>query len=107
VDQVHNEVWQCVQAGDPTPFKAFRYNEYLTTTARFGDLPGASIQEVLTRRITINQEVRQTAASLAKDGALVFGVSDKPDEASLPNPKQANMGMKALHRLETLAVGVA
>ena len=34
---IHDDVWQHVQAGDPTPFKAFRYNEYLTTVARFGD----------------------------------------------------------------------
>lgn len=107
LDQVHDDVWRCVQAGDPTPFKAFRYNEYLTTTARFGDLPGAVIQKVLTGRITINQEVREAAAALAQRGALIFGVSDKPDEASLPNPEQANAGMKPLHRLETVAVGVA
>ena len=92
--EVHDDVWRCVQAGDPTPFKAFRYNEYLTTTARFGDLPGATIQQVLARRITINQEVREAAAALAQRGALIFGVSDKPDEASLPNPEQANAGMK-------------
>jgi hypothetical protein len=102
---VHDDVWQCVQAGDPTPFKAFRYNEYLTTIARFGDLPGAAVEQILNQRITINQEVRETALALRQRGLLIFGVSDKPDEASLPTQAQAQQGMKPLHRLETLAVG--
>jgi hypothetical protein len=104
---VHEDVWRRVQAGDPTPFKAFRYNEYLTTVARFGDLPGATAQGVLTERIVITQEVRETAAVLRERGVLIFGVSDKPDEASLPDEAQAQAGMKALHHLETLAVGAA
>jgi hypothetical protein len=102
---VHDDIVSCIQAGDPTPFKAFRYNEYLTTTARFGDLPGATIEEVLTQRITITQEVREAALALRQRGVLIFGVSDKPDEASLPTRAQAEQGMKPLHRLETLAVG--
>jgi hypothetical protein len=102
---VHADVWQSVQAGDPTPFKAFRYNEYLTTIARFGDLPGAAVEQILNQRITINQEVRHTALALRQRRVLIFGVSDKPDEASLPTQAQAEQGMKPLHRLETLAVG--
>ncbi len=102
---IHDDVWHRVQAGDPTPFKAFRYNEYLTTVARFGDLPGASVDELLTRRIVITQEVRRAVAELHARGALIFGVSDKPDEASLPNEQQARAGMQPIHRLETPAVG--
>jgi len=102
---IHDEVGRCVQAGDPTPFKAFRYNEYLTTVARFGDLPGESVEEVLERRIVITEEVRGVARELRQRGALLFGVSDKPDEASVPNETQARAGMKPLHHLETLAVG--
>ncbi len=102
---VHDEVWACVQRQDPTPFKAFRYQEYQTTAARFGDLPGGSVGEVLGQRIVITQEVREAAAALRARGALLFGVSDKPDEASLPNPAQVAQGYKPLHRLQTLAVG--
>jgi len=102
---IHADVWRRVQAGDPTPFKAFRYNEYLTTVSRFGDLAGAAVEEVLAQRIVITQEVRETAALLRDRGALIFGVSDKPDEASLPNEAQAQVGMAPLHHLETLAVG--
>ena len=101
---VHDDVWRRVQAGDPTPFKAFRYNEYLTTVARFGDLPGATVEEILAQRIVITQEVRETAARLRERGALIFGVSDKPDEASLPSEEQASAGLRPLHRLVTPAV---
>ncbi len=102
---IHDEVWHRFQQGDPTPFKTFRYNEYLTTVACFGDLPGASMEQVLAQRIVITEEVRQAAAALCERGAMTFGVSDKPDEASLPNDAQAQAGMRALHRLMTLAVG--
>jgi hypothetical protein len=101
---IHDEVWACVEAGDPTPFKTFRHNEYLTTVARFGDLPGASAEEVLAQRIVITEEVRAAALALRERGCLIFGVSDKPDEASLPSEEQAIEGFKPLHRLETLAV---
>ena len=104
---IHDDVWERVEAGDPTPFKAFRYNEYLTTAARFGDLPGASLEEVLSQRIVITQEVRDLARVLKGRGCLLFGVSDKPDEASAPSAEQAKRGMKPLHRLETLVVGEA
>jgi hypothetical protein len=104
---IHDDVWERVQAGDATPFKAFRYNEYLTTVARFGDLSGASAEEVLSQRIVITEEVRDVAARLRERGCLLFAVSDKPDEASVPSPEQAREGKKPLHRLETLAVGEA
>jgi len=104
---VHDDVWRNVQSGDPTPFKAFRYNEYLSTARRFGDFPGATAEQVLSERIVITEEVRRAAAALRQCGAVLLGVSDKPDEASLPNPAQAAAGMKPLHRLETLAVGQA
>jgi hypothetical protein len=104
---IHDEVWRRFQQGDPTPFKTFRYNEYLTTVACFGDLPGASMEQVLAQRIVITEEVRQAAATLRERGALTFGVSDKPDEASLPSETQAQAGMRALHHLMTLVVGEA
>jgi len=102
---IHDEVWACVQAGDPTPFKAFRYNEYLTTVARFGGTDGTPVEHLLRDQIVLTQEVRQAAAALRARGALLFGISDKPDEASLPNARQAEEGMLALHHLPTVAVG--
>jgi hypothetical protein len=102
---IHDDVWTCVQAGDPTPFKAFRYNEYLTTVARFGDTSPSSTAQALAQRIVVTQEVRKAALALRDRGALIFGLSDKPDEASLPNEAQAQAGMKPLHHLETLSIG--
>ena len=102
---IHQEIWGRVQEGDPTPFKEFRYNEYLATVACFGDLPATTIDEVLAQRITVTQEVREAALALREVGALCFGVSDKPGEASLPRPNQIAEGCQPLHRIETLAVG--
>ena len=102
---IHDNVWRNVRAGDPTPFKPFRYNEYLTTVAHFGDLPEAPIEEALSRRILITQEVQAAATTLRARGALIFGVSDKPDEASLPNEEQAASGMQPLHHTATLVAG--
>jgi len=104
---IHDEVWSCVRAGDPTPFKAFRYNEYLTTVARFGGSPAVPLDDLLHNQIVLTQEVRQAAAVLRARGALLFGISDKPDEASLPSAAQAQAGMLPLHHLPTIAVGEA
>jgi hypothetical protein len=40
-------------------------------------------------------------------GCLVLGLSDKPDEASLPAPALAAQGYLPLHRTPTHAVGQA
>jgi hypothetical protein len=104
---IHDQVWRLVQEGDPTPFKAFRYNEYLATASRFGVSPGEALETALTSRVLITEEVRQAAVDLRQRGALVFGLSDKPDEASLPSPEQAHSGMQPLHHLDTLCVGEA
>jgi hypothetical protein len=105
--EIHDQVWRLVQQGDPTPFKAFRYNEYLATAARFGVPPGEELETALTQRIMITEEVRQIAGDMRRRGVLVFGLSDKPDEASFPTSEQARRGMQPLHRLETLCVGEA
>jgi hypothetical protein len=102
---IHDQVWAYVQANDPTPFKAFRYNEYFCTAGRFGGAQDEPISQLLTERIVITAEVQEFAAELRQRGALVFGLSDKPDEASFPTAEQVRQGMKPLHQLETLVVG--
>jgi hypothetical protein len=102
---IHDQVWRLVQEGDPTPFKAFRYNEYLATAARFGISEIEPVEAALSSRILVTEEVRQAAGDLGARGALVFGLSDKPDEASLPSPEQEQRGMQPLHRLKTLCAG--
>jgi len=103
---IHAGIYASVQQGDPTPFKEFRYNEYLTTTARMGHLDdGASVADLLTGEILVTQEVRQIALAWKERGALLFGLSDKPDEASVPGAELAAQGRLPIHRVETHAVG--
>jgi hypothetical protein len=104
--QAHQEVFACVQAGDPTPFKAFRFREYQITVSVMGFLgAGASVEALLEQEITLTQEVRQMALEWKRRGALVFGLSDKPDEAAIPSAEMAAQGYQPLHRALTHAVG--
>jgi len=104
--ELHAGIYACVRQGDPTPFKEFRYNEYLTTTARMGHLDDkASVPDLLASEIVITQEVREMASVWREQGALLFGLSDKPDEASVPGEELAAQGHLPIHRVETHAVG--
>ena len=95
----HDEVRQGIAAEDPTPFKAFRRREYLETVSRMDVLPGdADEAAVLSREIVITAEVAGLAHYMAERGSLVYGLSDKPDEASLPTPEYAARGYRPLHR---------
>ena len=90
---------QGIAAEDPTPFKAFRRREYLETVSRMDVLPGdADEAAVLSREIVITAEVAGLAHYMAERGSLVYGLSDKPDEASLPTPEYAARGYRPLHR---------
>jgi hypothetical protein len=103
---IHAEIYRYVRLGDPTPFKAFRRNEYLLTVSSMGFLPeDTSVETLLEREILITQEVRQAALDWKKRGALLFGLSDKPDEATFPTPEQIARGYVPLHRTPTHVVG--
>lgn len=103
---IHAEIYANVQSGDPTPFKAFRRNEYRSTLQRFGCLEdSAPVEKILAEEIAITQEVRRIALAWRERGALLFGLSDKPDEAALPTPELAAQGYLPLHHLQTHAVG--
>ncbi|MEJ2607914.1 MAG: hypothetical protein P8Z41_14760 [Anaerolineales bacterium] len=103
---IHEQIYANVRRGDPTPFKAFRYNEYRTTLAHMGSLPdGVAVEALLRDEIVLTQELREIALKWQAQGALLFGLSDKPDEASLPSPEQAAQGMLPIHRARTHAVG--
>ncbi len=103
---IHAEIYRYVQLGDPTPFKAFRRNEYLLTIARMGYLGETTpVETLLEEEILITQEVRQAALLWKERGALLFGLSDKPDEATFPTTEQAARGYAPLHRTPTHVVG--
>jgi hypothetical protein len=103
---LHGQIYERVKAGDPTPFKAFRYNEYLTTIERFGNVADeAPAADRLDREIVITQEVRDIAVRWRAQGALLFGLSDKPDEASIPTEALRDQGYAAIHATQTHAVG--
>jgi hypothetical protein len=103
---IHAEIYANVQAGDPTPFKAFRRNEYGITVGRMGcRADGDPLEELLQHEIVITAEVREFALDWKAQGALVFGLSDKPDEASIPTAEQAAQGYQPIHRTETHVVG--
>ena len=106
--EIHWRIYRRVLGGDPTPFKAFRHNEYRATVERMGCLSdGASAEELLANEIVITQEVREAALRWTEQGAFLFGLSDKPDEASIPTDDLAKEGFQAIHRIETHAVGEA
>jgi hypothetical protein len=104
--RIHRGIYECVLQGDPTPFKAFRHNEYRVTVERMGVLPDAApVADLLAGEILITQEVREVALRWREQGALLFGLSDKPDEASIPSDALAAEGYEPIHRTETHVVG--
>jgi hypothetical protein len=104
--EIHTEIFAYVRAGDPTPFKLFRRNEYLRTIGCFGSLPDtAPVEEMLQEEILITEEVRQAGLAWKRQGALLFGLSDKPDEAATPTPELAAIGHQPIHRASTHSVG--
>jgi hypothetical protein len=102
----HREVTVNVRQGDPTPFKSFRYREYFTTVGRMDCLPDdAPENELLASEILITGEVAQVAQQLSEKGVLTFGISDKPDEASLPPKSLAQEGAQPIHRARMKVFG--
>jgi len=96
--ELHHQVREGLLRQDPTPFKTFRQLEFLETIALMDVLPdGAPAEEVLSQEIVITAEIMQVCRLLSSQGALVFGLSDKPDEASLPTAEAASRGALAIH----------
>ncbi len=106
LSSIHSSIYARVQQGDPTPFKAFRHSEYWTTVGRMGWLDDDTpVAELLASEIVITQEVRELSLAWRAQGALIFGLSDKPDEASVPSEDLAARGYRPIHRVETHAIG--
>jgi len=105
---VHQEVYANFRRGDPTPFKSFRYREYEETVARMDSLPAETdLEKLLAEEIVITREVVDLARFLQERGVLLFGLSDKPDEASFPRAELAGEGYAPIHRTRMKVVGEA
>jgi hypothetical protein len=105
--QVHEAVGNSVRQGDPTPFKRFRREEFLSTVESMGHLPDDTpVAELLKDEITLTEEVCQLTEWLRARGALLLCLSDKPDEASCPSPQMGNK-YAPLHKTETHRVGIS
>lgn len=104
--RIHQEVWSNWVKDDPTPFKSFRYREYEATVARMDILPdGCDMERLLSEEIVITREVAELCRFLAKREVLLFGLTDKPDEASIPQVEEAEKGHLPLHRVTMKVVG--
>jgi len=103
---IQQEVAGNVVARDPTPFKSFRREEYLTTVALMAPVAApADVVTLLKERITINYEVAQVVSYLRQQGVVALGLSDKPDEAVFPIEALAACGYRPLHRTLAALVG--
>lgn len=91
LNELHAAMVAAHEAGDPTPFKAFRHAEFAATVARMQD-----------GRLRLCREVVNLTRNLAQRGVLCMAASDKPDEASLPSPEQAAAGLLPLHHTPAL-----
>jgi hypothetical protein len=107
VRQVHEAVIGSVRVGDPTPFKRFRRQEFVTTVERMGFLPDSTpVDQLLAEEITLTNEVCELAVWLQQRGCLILCLSDKPDEASYPDPR-TSPDLPPLHRAVTHQVGAS
>jgi len=104
--EAHREVTGHMAKEDPTPFKRFRLQEYQATVALMDFLPDDTAEaELLSREITMTGEVVEITEQLIAQGVLTFGLSDKPDEASVPPAEAAAQGALPLHRIPMKIVG--
>lgn len=104
--EVHDSFNSFVQSGDPTPFKTFRHQEYLTTTSRMGTNANQdNVKNFLDNELVITHEVSEMALRCKNSGALLFGLSDKPDEACFPTKDLADQDHLPLHKTNAYVVG--
>lgn len=104
--QVHEAVGNSVRLGDPTPFKRFRREEFISTVEHMGQLPDDTpLETLLQEEIVLTEEVCELSEWLKQRGCLLLSLSDKPDEASCPTPQLATR-YAAIHKTETHRVGI-
>ncbi len=97
--RLHQEFKAAVEAGDPTPLKPFRYQEYVETLKQMQNPLTAKDQNtILNQQLSITGEVYDRADEWQKKGALLLGLSDKPDEACFP-PDGSDPKQRPLHAI--------
>jgi hypothetical protein len=105
--QAHEAVSASVLNGDPTPFKRFRREEFITTVERMGTMPdNTPVAELLNGEITLTNEVCEVTEWLLGRGCLLLCMSDKPDEASRPDAHYS-ADLPPVHQAETHRVGTS
>ena len=105
--QSHDAVVTSVRNGDPTPFKRFRRQEFISTIESMGALgDDAAVEELLAREITLTEEVVELSAWLKARGSLLMCLSDKPDEASCPH-RHVSPDLPPVHEAKTHRVGTS
>ena len=106
VAQLQGSVREQVEAGNPTPFVDFRQAEYRCTARLMGYLPDdASRETMLDEEIAITEEVWMAVEAWKAQGCIVFGLSDKPDEACFPPPDSTDTGRLPIHCTRTHIIG--
>jgi hypothetical protein len=104
---VQRPIVERIRLGDPTPFKAFREREFLETVARMNLPADLAIETRLGEELLLTGEVIEAAETLRRRGALLFALSDKPDEAALPTPALRAANYVHLHHTPTHIVTTA
>lgn len=103
---IHGDIYARVLNGDPTPFKQFRFNEYFSTVNHMGQLQDDSSPDFFVEHeIVVTQEIRTMVEIWRERGALLFCLSDKPDEASFPSPEHTGKGFLPIHKTQTHSIG--
>ena len=62
-------------------------------------------ERILAEEIVITREVADVCRFLREKGVLLFGLTDKPDESSIPRLELAQKGYLSLHRVPMKVVG--
>jgi hypothetical protein len=65
------------------------------------------VEQILAEEIVITAEIRDFANRWKAQGAMLFGLSDKPDEAILPTQELTVQGFLTIHQTPTHGIGEA
>lgn len=106
IQSFHHAMSSRIRSGDLTPFKDFRQREYRETLALMRPAEvSADAAQLVREQLVFTAEVWEVARIWQQRGALLFGLSDKPDEAAFPAEADQQRGMPALHHVPTALVG--